>query len=229
MPEKLNKFDTFQIICYAFETQLKPVSVRDILPTKGTCVQASGSVRRLGKAWQLGSSELGVWDPVTELKRPGWTELLPSSSNHSLWQYSSFTARQCSLFHKGKKKMMLLQPFIHYFVDLLSHFVNNLNIWLLLLAFIHAYTVLTKWTETHLQTGLGAGPNPDGLQSGKEEWQSSERTAGLHSVLSPSSSVHQLWTRYSCMSSGSEREELKKTSKSSRRTVRHTSPRYALQ
>lgn len=69
-----------------------------VLPTKGTCVQASGSVRRLGKAWQLGSSELEVWEPATELNRPGCTELLPSSSSHSLWQYSSFTAWQCSLF-----------------------------------------------------------------------------------------------------------------------------------
>lgn len=87
----------------------------------------------------------------------------------------------------------------------------------------------TKRNICYLQTGLGAGPNPDGLQSGKEVWQINERTAGLHSILSPSSSVHQLWTRYSCMSSGSEREVLKKTSESSRRMVRHTSPRYALQ
>lgn len=91
------------------------------------------------------------------------------------------------------------------------------------------YFTIGAMQRRYLQTGLGAGPKPEGLQSGNEEWQSSERTAGLHSTLSPSSSVHQLWTRYSCMSSGSERDELKKTSKSSRRMVRHTSPRYALQ
>lgn len=44
----------------------------------------------------------------------------------------------------------------------------------------------------YLQTGLGAGPNPDGLQLGKEEWHSSERTAGLHKLLTLSSSTHQL-------------------------------------
>lgn len=45
---------------------------------------------------------------------------------------------------------------------------------------------------SYLQTGLGAGPNPDGLQSGKEVWQRSERTAGPQSLLRPSNSVHQL-------------------------------------
>lgn len=51
---------------------------------------------------------------------------------------------------------------------------------------------MRQGSVSYLQTGLGAGPKPDGLQSGKDEWQSSERTAGLHSALSPSSSVHQL-------------------------------------
>lgn len=65
---------------------MQTISVNSFLPTKGTCVHASGSVPRLGKAWQLGSSEPGAWDPVMELKNPGWTEALPPSSNHSLWQ-----------------------------------------------------------------------------------------------------------------------------------------------
>lgn len=49
-------------------------------------VQPYGSVRRLGRAWQLGNSEVREWDPVTELKSPAWTEMVPSSVNHSLWQ-----------------------------------------------------------------------------------------------------------------------------------------------
>lgn len=46
--------------------------------------------------------------------------------------------------------------------------------------------------QYYLQTGFGAGPSPDGLQSGKEAWQSNERNAGLHTPLSPSTSAHQL-------------------------------------
>lgn len=79
--------------------------------------------------------------------------------------------------------------------------------------------------ETYLQTGLGAGPNPEGLQSGNALWQSSERMAGLHAGPSPSSSGQRLWTRYSCRSSGSDSDELKKSSWSSGRMARHTSPR----
>lgn len=93
----------------------------------------------------------------------------------------------------------------------------------------HRYPENCCDSDVYLQTGLGVGPRPDGLQSRKAAWQSSERAAGWHSELVPSSSAQPPCARNSCACSGSGREELKKTSADWRNSPRHTSPRYILQ